>query len=54
MNMLRGPLRLILSVALLWAGMHVCLMPQAQCEVKARRPATAITAVFRNAATEST
>jgi hypothetical protein len=32
--MLRGPLRLFLSVALSWAAMNVCLMPQAECEGK--------------------
>jgi hypothetical protein len=34
--MTRGPLRLILSVCLLWTGMNVCLMPQAECEAQAR------------------
>jgi hypothetical protein len=36
--MLRGPLRLFLSAALFWTGMNVCLMPQSECEGKAKAP----------------
>lgn len=37
-SMAKRALRLVLSVALFWTAMNVCLMPQADCEGKAPAP----------------
>jgi hypothetical protein len=38
MGMNLRSLRLLLAGTLVWAGMHVCLMPQAQCESVTESP----------------